>query len=54
MEKIMIFIDKYGAKYRTIKKANGLEIWNRNRGSIILTQTKKYDKLRMIKRYVLI
>ena len=31
----MIFIDKYGAKYRTIKKANGLEIWNRNRGGIV-------------------
>lgn len=31
----MILIDKNGAKYRAIKKANGSEIWNRNRGGLV-------------------
>ena len=31
----MIFIDKYGDKYRAIKKTDDLEIRNRNRGGIV-------------------
>lgn len=31
----MILIDKNGLKYKAVKKANGVEVRNRNRGGIV-------------------